>query len=77
MRQKTGEAIQETGEPWAFNGASTVRGRGVGKGLEIVPRRRPMLHQATHNALDDAIAQAQIFTKLREAARHEAHNKDI
>jgi len=33
MRQKTCEDIQETGEPCAFNGASTVRGRGVGKGL--------------------------------------------
>jgi hypothetical protein len=45
MRQKTGESRRETGEPCAFNGASTVRGRGVEKGLATVPRRRPMLRE--------------------------------
>jgi hypothetical protein len=45
MREKTGENRWETGEPCAFNGASTVRGRGVEKGLVTVPRWRPMLQE--------------------------------
>ena len=42
-----------------------------------LPRQFQPTHQATHNALDDAIAQAQIFTKLLEAARGRAYNESV
>ena len=60
MRQQTGVLRRETGEPCAFNGASTVRGRGVGKGLEKVPRRRPMLLQLVEDQTD--LVRPSLFT---------------
>jgi DNA polymerase III epsilon subunit-like protein len=42
-----------------------------------LPQQFQPVHQATHNALDDAIAQAQIFTKLHEAAQRAAHNDGV
>lgn len=42
-----------------------------------LPQQFQPAHQATHNALDDAIAQAQIFTKLLEAARRAAYHESV
>jgi DNA polymerase III alpha subunit (gram-positive type) len=41
-----------------------------------MPQQFQPSHQATHNALDDAIAQAQIFEKLLEAAQRTTNHKD-
>ena len=42
-----------------------------------LPQQFQPRHQATHNALDDAIAQAQIFRKLLEAAQHGANREAL
>jgi len=42
-----------------------------------LPQQFQPSHQATHNALDDAIAQAQIFKKLLKAAEHRANKEGL
>ncbi len=42
-----------------------------------LPQQFQPSHQATHNALDDAIAQAQIFRKLLEAAPRSANKERL
>lgn len=42
-----------------------------------LPQQFQPTHQSTHNALDDAIAQAQIFRKLLEAAQRGANRESL